>query len=97
MTSFGCVPLASVWPCARCVDAMTSPSSSARQTPTAQASSNRDVDEPGEISARNRSSTFSSKRRMSSISRKNSRSRSSETLPFFSTLAKSALSLCSGS
>ena len=29
MTSFGCVPLASVWPCARWVEAITSPSSSA--------------------------------------------------------------------
>ena len=51
MTSFGCVPLASVWPCARWVDAMTSPSSSARQTPDRAASwPDRDVEEPGELS-----------------------------------------------
>src|SRR6476660_4530109 len=42
---------------------------------------------PGRSPARKRSSTFSSNRRMSSISRKNSRSRSSETAPFFSTFA----------
>ena len=34
----GACPCASVCPCARCVEAMTSPSSSARQTPTATAS-----------------------------------------------------------
>ena len=38
MTAFGCVPRASVCPCARCVDANTSPSSIALQTPTATAS-----------------------------------------------------------
>src|SRR5512133_1283045 len=88
MTSFGCVPLASVWPCARCVEAITSPSSSARQTPTAHASwPIATWRKPGSSPARNRSSTFSSKRRMSSISRKNSRSSSSEIDPLFSTFA----------
>ena len=38
MTAFGCVPRASVCPCARCVEAKTSPSSIAWQTPTAVAS-----------------------------------------------------------
>src|SRR4249919_1187039 len=88
MTSFGCVPLASVCPWARCVDAITSPSSSARQTPTAHASwPIATCRNPGSSPARKRSSTFSSNRRMSSISRKNSRSRSFETAPFFSTFA----------
>src|SRR4051794_28756140 len=67
---------------------MTSPSSRARQTPTAQASCPiATCRNPGSSPARKRSSTFSSKRRMSSISRKNSRSCSSETDPFFSTFA----------
>ena len=88
MTSFGCVPLASVCPWARCVDAITSRSSSALQTPTAHASwPIATWRNPGSSPARKRSSTFSSNRRMSSISRKNSRSRSSETAPFFSTFA----------
>src|SRR5262245_39365184 len=88
MTSFGCVPLASVCPWARCVEAITSPSSSARQTPTAHASwPSATCRNPGSSPARKRSSTFSSNRRMSSISRKNSRSSSSETAPFFSTFA----------
>src|SRR6476660_5557564 len=88
MTSFGCVPFANVCPCARCVDAITSPSSSARQTPTAHASwPIATCRKPGSSPARKRSSTFSSNRRMSSISRKNSRSCSSETAPFFSTFA----------
>ena len=47
----------------------------------------RDVQEPGRSPARNRSSTFSSKRRMRSISRRKSRRRSSERARFFSTLA----------
>ena len=50
MTSFGCVPLASVCPCARCVEAITSPSSSARQTPDgAGLLADRDVQEPGQL------------------------------------------------
>src|SRR5205809_633187 len=77
MTSFGCVPLASVCPCARCVEAITSPSSSARQTPTATASwPIATCRKPGSSPARKRSSTFSSKRRMSSISRRKSFKRS---------------------
>src|SRR5947207_28672 len=38
MIAFGCVPRASVWPWARWVEAKTSPSSSAWQTPTPTAS-----------------------------------------------------------
>src|SRR5512133_253221 len=65
-----------------------SPSCIALQTPTATASwPIATWRKPGNSPARNRSSTFSSKRRMSSISRKNSRSNSSETDPFFSTFA----------
>ncbi len=71
MTAFGCVPFASVCPCARWVEAKTSPSSSARQTPTATASwPIATCRKPGSSPARKRSSTFSSKRRISSISRK---------------------------
>src|SRR5215218_5232789 len=88
MSSFGWVPLASVCPCARCVDAITSPSSSARQTPTATASCPIATwRKPGSSPARKRSSTFSSKRRIRSISRKKSRSVSSDSAPRFSTLA----------
>ena len=65
MTAFGCVPRASVCPCARCVEAKTSPSSIAWQTPTATASwPIATCRKPGSSPARNRSSTFSSKRRI---------------------------------
>src|SRR5690349_7602949 len=58
------------------------------QTPTATASwPMATCRKPGRSPARNRSSTFSSKRRMSSISRRKSRSISSVTARFFSTLA----------
>src|SRR5437016_3144297 len=88
MTAFGCVPRASVWPWARWVDAKTSPSSSAWQTPTATASwPIATCRKPGSSPARKRSSTFSSNRRISSISRKNSRSSSFESAPFCSTFA----------
>src|SRR5215218_566348 len=88
MSSFGDVPMASVWPCARCVEAITSPSSRARQTPTATASwPIATWRKPGSSPARNRSSTFSSKRRIRSISRKKSRSVSSDSAPRCSTLA----------
>src|SRR5205085_1614332 len=74
ISSFGAVPFASVCPCARCVDAITSPSSSARQTPTLHASCPiATCRKPGSSPARKRSSTFSSKRRISSISRRTSR------------------------
>ena len=49
---------------------------------------------PGSSPARNRSSTFSSKRRIRSISRKNSRSSSSETAPLLLDLGHRCLSLC---
>src|SRR3954452_3502232 len=95
MTAFGCVPSASVCPCARCVEAITSPSSIARQTPTATASwPIATCRKPGSSPARNRSSTFSSKRRISSISRKNSRSCSSVSVPRFSTFAIFGWSVC---
>ena len=96
MSSFGCVPSASVCPCARCVEAITSPSSIARQTPTATASwPIATCRKPGSSPARNRSSTFSSKRRISSISRKNSRSCSAgQRSPVFSTFAICGWSLC---
>src|SRR5215212_8178543 len=89
MTSFGCVPFASVCPWARCVEAMTSFSSSAWQTPTATASwPIATWRNPGSSPARKRSSTFSSKRRMSSISRRNSFRRPlDETCPFSSSVA----------
>ena len=88
MTAFGCVPRASVCPCARCVEAKTSPSSIAWQTPTATASwPIATCRKPGSSPARNRSSTFSSKRRISSISRRKSRSRSSDRPRFVSTFA----------
>src|SRR5919197_5781667 len=89
MTSFGWVPLARVWPCARWVDAITSPSSSARQTPTATASwPIATCKNPGSSPARKRSSTFSSKRRMRSISRRKSLKRSlPATCSLSSTLA----------
>ena len=98
MTAFGCVPLAIVCPCARCVDAITSSGSSAAQTPEATASwPMQTCRKPGSSPARKRSSTFSSKRRISSISRKSSCSRSSDSAlsarGFFSTLAIGA-SLC---
>ena len=38
MSAFGCMPRASAWACARCVEANTSPSAMAWQTPTATAS-----------------------------------------------------------
>src|SRR5207253_1228566 len=67
---------------------MTSPSSSARQTPTATASwPIATCRNPGSSPARKRSSTFSSNRRISSISRKKSRSSSFESAPFCSTFA----------
>ena len=89
MTSFGCVPFASVCPCARCVDAITSLSSSARHTPTATASwPIATWRKPGSSPARKRSSTFSSKRRMSSISRRKSLSVSrASACVFFSAVA----------
>src|SRR5688572_1330301 len=80
MTAFTCVPLAIVCPCARCVEAITSSGSSAAQTPDATASwPIATCRKPGSSPARKRSSTFSSKRRMSSISRKSSCRRSSES------------------
>src|SRR5689334_4826272 len=88
MTAFGCVPRASVCPCARWVEAKTSPSSIAWQTPTATASwPIATCRNPGSSPARNRSSTFSSNRLIRSISRRNSRRRSSERPRFVSTLA----------
>src|SRR5947209_5297263 len=67
---------------------MMSPSSSARQTPTATASCPIATwRKPGSSPARNRSSTFSSKRRISSISRKHSRRSSRESARVSSTLA----------
>src|ERR671931_338665 len=95
MTALGWVPRASVWPWARCVEAKTSPSSSAWQTPTSVASWPSETwRKPGSSPARNCSSTFSSNRRMINICRRKSRSCSSEradfaaeTLGFFSTFA----------
>src|SRR5919198_2904354 len=88
MSAFGGVPRASVCPCARCVEAITSRSSSARQTPTATASwPIATCRKPGSSPARKRSSTFSSKRLIRSISRRNVRRRCSLNVPFFSTLA----------
>src|SRR5688500_8966520 len=82
MTEFTCVPFAIVCPWARCVDAITSSGSSAAMTPDATASwPIATCRKPGSSPARKRSSTFSSKRRMSSISRKSSCSRSSESVP----------------
>ena len=86
------MPLAIVCPCARCVEAITSSGSSAAQTPAATASwPIATCRKPGSSPARKRSSTFSSKRRISSISRKSSRRRSSDSAPV-SALAPSALS-----
>ena len=80
MTALTCVPLAIVCPCARCVEAITSSGSSAAQTPEATASwPIATCRKPGSSPARKRSSTFSSKRRISSISRNSSRRRSSES------------------
>ena len=94
MTAFGWVPRASVCPCARWVDAKTSPSSIAWQTPTATASwPIATCRKPGSSPARKRSSTFSSKRRMRSISRKNSRNVSSLRARFFSTFATAPASV----
>src|SRR4051812_19074960 len=88
MIAFGCVPRASVCPCARWVEAKTSPSSIAWQTPTATASwPIATCRNPGSSPARNCSSTFSSKRLINSISRRNSRSRSSDRPRFVSTFA----------
>src|SRR5690242_2976034 len=88
MTAFGCVPRASVCPWARWVEAKTSPSSIAWQTPTATASwPIATCRKPGSSPARKRSSTFSSKRLIRSISRRNSRSRSSERPRLVSTFA----------
>src|SRR5579885_2580920 len=93
-TSFGCVPRASVCPCARCVDANTSPSSIASHAPTSAASCPiATCRKPGRSPARKRSSTFSSNRLISSISRRKSRSRSSDTPRRFSTFATSRLSV----
>src|SRR5579863_1670101 len=65
-----------------------SPSSIAAHTPTSAASwPIATWRNPGSSPARNRSSTFSSKRLMSSISRRKSRSRSSDTVRRFSTFA----------
>src|SRR5436190_20241509 len=88
MTAFGCVPRASVWPWARCVEAKTSPSSSAWHTPTATASwPIATCRKPGSSPARKRSSTFSSKRLIRSISRRKVRTRSSLSVDFRSTFA----------
>src|SRR5215218_9701441 len=88
MTAFGWVPRARVWPCARWVEAKTSPSSIAWQTPTATASWPMATwRKPGSSPARKRSSTFSSNRLIRSISRRNSRSRSSERPRLASTFA----------
>ena len=92
MTAFGCVPFAIVCPCARCVDMIVSSRSSAAQTPLATASwPIATCRKPGSSPARKRSSTFSSKRLISSISRRRSRSSSSDRPPsargFLSTLA----------
>src|SRR3954468_5398248 len=88
MTAFGGVPRASVCPWALCVEAKTSPSSIAWQTPTATASwPIATWRKPGNSPARNRSSTFSSNRPISSISRRKSRSRSSDKARRFSTFA----------
>ena len=77
ITSFGGVPFAITCPCARCVDAITSLSPSARQTPTAIASwPMQACRKPASSPARNRSITFSSKRRINSISPRNWSSRS---------------------
>ena len=94
MIAFGCVPFASVCPCARWVDMIVSSSSSAAITPEATASwPIATWRKPGSSPARNRSSTFSSKRRISSISRNSSRrlssDRASSALGFLSTLAMS--------
>src|SRR4051812_25478554 len=96
MSAFGCVPRARVWPCARWVEPKTSPSSIAAQTPTSAASwPIATCRKPGSSPARNRSSTFSSNRRIRSISRRRSRRRSSERARLFSTFAI-ALSVRSG-
>src|SRR5438874_10581679 len=88
MSAFGGVPFASVCPWARCVEAIVSPSSSARQTPTATASwPIATWRKPGSSPARKRSSTFSSKRRISSISRRQLRRSSCESACLSSTLA----------
>src|SRR6266536_2207789 len=88
MTAFGWVPRARVCPCARCVEAKTSPSSSARQTPTATASwPIATCRKPGSSPARKSSSTFSSKTRTRSMSRYISRASSCEISPRFSTFA----------
>src|SRR5947207_4545049 len=88
MIAFGCVPRASVCPWARCVEAKTSPSSSAWQTPTATPSwPIATCRNPGSSPARKRSSTFSSNRLIRSISRRKVRSRCSLSVPFRSTLA----------
>src|SRR6185503_1507276 len=72
----------------RWVEAKTSPSSIAWQTPTATASwPIATCRKPGSSPARKRSSTFSSKRLIRSISRRNSRSRSSERPRLVSTFA----------
>src|SRR5581483_7644599 len=89
ITAFALVPRASVCPCARCVEANTSPSTIAWQTPTATASCPIATwRKPGRSPARKRSSTFSSKRRMSSISLRKCRSASSLNACVLSTLAK---------
>src|SRR5580765_2121452 len=88
MTAFGCVPRASTWPCARWVEPKTSPSSIAAHTPTSAASwPIATCRNPGSSPARKRSSTFSSNRLIRSISRRKSRSRSSDKARFFSTFA----------
>src|SRR5262245_11033070 len=88
MSAFGVVPRASVWPCARCVDANTSPSSIALQTPTHTASwPIATCRKPGSSPALNRSSTFSSKRRIRSMSRRKLASCSCESASLFATRA----------
>src|SRR3954453_1649025 len=78
MTASTGVPRAIVWPWARCVDAKTSCSPSAAQTPTSTASwPIATCRKPGSSPARNRSSTFCSKRRIRSMSRRSSCRRSS--------------------
>src|SRR3954462_11997570 len=95
MTSFGWVPPARVWPCARWVEAKPSPPSIASQTPTATASwPIATCRKPARSPARKRSSTFSSKRRIRSISRRSSRCRSFVRVRvLFSTFATGAKSM----
>ena len=90
MSSFGWVPLASVWPWARCVEAMTSPSSSAADPHGDRLLADRDVEEPRQFAARKRSLDLLLEAPDEQHLAEELAAAFSESAPFLSTLATGA-------